>query len=65
MKIKLQQNKYYWLKDKYDEWTIGQFIVKKEPDAMDTVIEGFSIIGSTLVAPMSWAIEIKGPIERK
>ena len=61
--IKPQPNKHYWIKNKRGEWTIGQFVVKDEPDAMDTQIEGFVIIGSTLIAPLAWAVDLKGPIE--
>lgn len=56
-------NEHYWIKNRRGEWTIGQYIVKKEMDAVDIQIEGFVIIGSVVTVPLDWPVEIRGPIE--
>lgn len=62
MTVELEPNNHYWLKNKQGEWTIGQFIVREEPNAVSKKVRGFVIIGSVVTVPPDWPIEIRGPI---
>jgi hypothetical protein len=60
---KLEQSKHYWIKDREGGWTIGQYVVLQEPDALDVQVEGFLIIGSLITISPHLPLEIRGPIE--